>query len=155
MTSIGKQLSPLFCWVSKCIHLVRCIPTYIKIQLSDLFFISNRTNIFLIYLNVSFILLSSYIFLSNTFVKISQVLYYICVSVYRILGICSTSKLIAERTDFKQPAKLDVSGPTAWWPYLRSVHPAWVIWTDGDAALFYSCGKYLEDGSCNPHHTYR
>ena len=71
------------------------------------------------------------------------------------MGICATSKLIAERPDFKSPAKLEASSPDAWWSYMKETHPVWVAWTDGDAALLYSCGKEQEDGSCDAHHTYR
>ena len=71
------------------------------------------------------------------------------------MGICVTSKLIAERTDFKVPSKLEASSPDAWWPYIKEATPVWVVWTDGDAALLYSCGEEEEDGTCDPHHTHR
>lgn len=74
--------------------------------------------------------------------------------VSRVMGICVTSLLTAERTDFKTPAKLEASSPDAWWSYMKKAHPVWVAWTDGDAALVYSCGQEADDGSCDPHHTH-
>jgi len=72
----------------------------------------------------------------------------------RMAGFCQEKETYAEHDDSGDLAKLQAYFPTSLFSSVREAQPYWIMTTDYQSALVYSCRDILPDGTCNPDHTY-